>query len=431
MMQNYFQRLTRENAAEVAALHLDSAIQPFAVGIQSGQPIATETREALDRMLVRNERQKRFLSLKIWLPNGAAYYASDPALIGKNFGITDEIKGALAGQVQSKLEQHHSESAGEQQIGVPLFEVYAPVFDAGGNSVIAVAELYLNATQVIGEITSAAREVWLVGAICFFGIFSLLSLLVQKAARTIVSQNKELDHKVSALQEQLEQNVELSRDLRASHQRFAQVTEQTLRQAGSDIHDGPVQLLALLALRFSTLKSMLKPEVKAQKLHGELSDLADTAVKDLRKIATGLVLPQFENTSLHQVIEMAIRDHEARSHTSVERDFDVCHIECPEVLKVTAYRVVQESLTNAVKHAEASGQHVSFTCQPDIDIRIMDRGKGMSGSYSHENLGLRGMQARMEAIGGRISFELRPGGGTIVHAHLDGARLPELTGHNS
>jgi signal transduction histidine kinase len=428
LLQSYFTRAAIDNAAAVVALQLDRDVSAHVDDFATDKPLLPATLAALDRISKAARGNPRVLSLKVWRANGDVIYATRPELIGKNFPNEDDLGIAFTGKIEGQLDEPETENLLEQSFGVPLFEIYAPVRRASDNKIVAVSEAYFDGTELAKQVNDLTRKTWLSVALASLGIISVLSLLVHQAARTINRQTTALDQKVGELSSQLLQNRKLSNDLRASHQRFAHITEETLRRAGSDLHDGPVQLLALLALRLPVLKNVLKPDKGAIVAHKEMSDLASTAMRDLRKAASGLVLPQFEGMGLQEVLEMAIHDHEARSHTRVERAFDDCSIDCPEVVKVTAYRVVQESLTNAVKHAGTKGHRVEFTCTPDIDIRILDRGPGISGSFSHDSLGLRGMQARMEAIGGTLTFELRDGGGTMVCAHLAAKRLPELTG---
>jgi signal transduction histidine kinase len=424
LLHTYFSRVAIDNAAAIAAINLDGEILPYADEIASGKPLSENTLSALTWVMNTGWRKGQVLSIKIWRPNGDIIYSTQESLIGKNFPDMEDLGVALRGSVKGDLNDPEPENVFEQRFGVPLFEVYSPIRDKSNQQVIGVAEVYLDGTALQNAIRSATRDIWIVAALSAFAFSYLLSLVVRRAARTIVAQNSSLDQKVVELSAQLKHNQDLSRDLRAAHQRFANITEQSLRQAGSDIHDGPVQLLALLALRLPSLK----PKGEDSKLHADLTKLADTAMRDLRRVASGLVIPQFEGMTLHQVVEMAIHDHEIRTHTNVERAFEPCVTDCPEVVKVSAYRIVQESLTNAVKHAGGVGQCVELVCTPDIDIQIMDRGPGMRGNYNPDSLGLRGMQARMEAIGGTLSLQAREGGGTIVHAHLAGRRLPELIG---
>lgn len=90
----------------------------------------------------------------------------------------------------------------------------------------------------------------------------------------------------------------------------------------------------------------------------------------------------------------------------------------PAALQTVAYRVVQESLTNAVRHAPRAGVAVAVevTDAPALVVRVLD--DGPARAVPAEGHGLRGMRERVEAVGGRLHVGVRPGGGLAVEAVL-------------
>jgi signal transduction histidine kinase len=91
----------------------------------------------------------------------------------------------------------------------------------------------------------------------------------------------------------------------------------------------------------------------------------------------------------------------------------------PEQFETAAYYVVSEALTNAAKHAHASVVHVwAVTVEDDGDgvlrIRVTDDGRG--GAHFAGGSGLVGLKDRVEALGGTLTIESPPGGGTALHA---------------
>ncbi|MET9877040.1 histidine kinase [Actinacidiphila glaucinigra] len=91
----------------------------------------------------------------------------------------------------------------------------------------------------------------------------------------------------------------------------------------------------------------------------------------------------------------------------------------------TVYRIVQESLTNAARHAAAGTASVRIDCRPDaLAVRIDDDGKAVPGTAPVPGVGLLGMRERVTALGGRLRAEPRGGGGFTVHAELPVDRTP-------
>ena len=89
----------------------------------------------------------------------------------------------------------------------------------------------------------------------------------------------------------------------------------------------------------------------------------------------------------------------------------------PEAVDLTAYRVIQESLTNTAKHAHASVAEVEVAVDQGM-LRVCVRDDGRGGADSSRGSGLTGLRDRVEAIGGRISLHSPPGAGTALKIAL-------------
>ncbi|MET0417591.1 MAG: histidine kinase, partial [Actinoplanes sp.] len=91
----------------------------------------------------------------------------------------------------------------------------------------------------------------------------------------------------------------------------------------------------------------------------------------------------------------------------------------PAAVDRTAYRIVQESLTNVARHAAAATASVRVDYRPDaLAIRVDDDGAGTPDTAQTSGVGLLGMRERVTALGGRLSAEPRDEGGFTVHAEL-------------
>ncbi|MGW0754209.1 sensor histidine kinase [Streptomyces sp. NPDC002587] len=91
----------------------------------------------------------------------------------------------------------------------------------------------------------------------------------------------------------------------------------------------------------------------------------------------------------------------------------------PAAVDRTVYRIVQESLTNVARHADAATASVWIDCRPDVlAIRVDDDGKATPGSTPAPGLGLLGMRERVTALGGRLRAAPRDDGGFTVRAEL-------------
>ncbi|MGW9119865.1 sensor histidine kinase [Streptomyces sp. NPDC055663] len=97
----------------------------------------------------------------------------------------------------------------------------------------------------------------------------------------------------------------------------------------------------------------------------------------------------------------------------------------PAAVDRTVYRVVQESLTNIARHADAASASVRIDCRPDaLGIRIDDDGRAAPDAAPTPGVGLLGMRERVTALGGRLRAEPRGEGGFTVQAELPVDRTP-------
>lgn len=125
---------------------------------------------------------------------------------------------------------------------------------------------------------------------------------------------------------------------------------------------------------------------------------------------------------LHDLVSRLVQDR-AREHPQINFRFDAVNLTRTygDTIDLTIYRCVQESLTNAIRHAAATqivvtvGEAMSDASQ--LALKIEDDGRGID-TDAPRGLGLAGMEERIRALGGQFMIEPRPGGGTVVHAMI-------------
>jgi signal transduction histidine kinase len=142
----------------------------------------------------------------------------------------------------------------------------------------------------------------------------------------------------------------------------------------------------------------------------------------MRAISTGLGLPQLANLSLHETVIRAVRAHERRTGSQVELELTAGPEQAALPVKITIYRVIQEALNNAYRHAEGANQQVKMFLDGDLlAVEVSDQGPGFVVQPSAAldgHLGLAGMRERVESLGGYFSVKSEIGKGTRVMARL-------------
>lgn len=224
-----------------------------------------------------------------------------------------------------------------------------------------------------------------------------------------------------------EARIALLEHSRRLEKEIVTISERERERIGQDLHDGLCQYLAAIGCAAASLESDLERAELTDKaqLAGELRDLLQDAVTQTRNLARGLVPVETNANGLASALEEL-----ASSITRLAR-ID-CHFEQAEEVNVTdettathLFRIAQEALNNAIKHANARRITVALGADTKaITLEIRDDGVGIDKSAaSHRGMGLNILQYRAHCLGGSVRVESLPEGGTLVACSVphDGA----------
>ncbi|HEX6688038.1 MAG TPA: GAF domain-containing sensor histidine kinase [Solirubrobacterales bacterium] len=207
------------------------------------------------------------------------------------------------------------------------------------------------------------------------------------------------------------------------------VTEDRLRQSlvtaererarwARELHDSVLQQLGS---RRVTLSSALKSGDR-ERLAGAVEEaIVDIArdIDELRGLITELRPATLDQLGLVAALEdLAERvGHGAEFELALDLQLEAARVD-PE-LETVVYRLVQESLTNVVRHADASQVELQVHCGQDrLDVLVSDNGEGFDLGGEQSGFGLAGMRERVELTGGELQIESKPGIGTRVMASV-------------
>jgi signal transduction histidine kinase len=208
-------------------------------------------------------------------------------------------------------------------------------------------------------------------------------------------------------------NAENRSELTASRARVVAASDETRRRIERDLHDGIQQRLVSLALKIRMAETMTpRPWSEIQ---GALSVLADellAAVEALREISRGIHPAILSEGGLQPALKSLAR----RCALPVASDVQI-DARLDEALEVTAYYVVSEAFSNAVKYAEASTLELGVESGDDY-LTLSIRDNGVGGADPSRGSGLIGLTDRVEALGGTISIISPLGGGTALLVQL-------------
>lgn len=197
-----------------------------------------------------------------------------------------------------------------------------------------------------------------------------------------------------------------------------QVREQERGHLARELHDELGALLTAAKLDVARLKSRVgtQPEVAERLAH--LTETLNSGIALKRRIIEDLRPSSLANLGLTASLEILARGFSERS--GVEVTTSVEPVALDEGEQLTLYRLVQESLTNVGKHAQAKQVEISVADFPaHVEVEIRDDGKGFDPRLIRPSShGLSGMRHRVEAAGGRLTVSAAPGAGTRIVAVL-------------
>jgi PAS domain S-box-containing protein len=189
-----------------------------------------------------------------------------------------------------------------------------------------------------------------------------------------------------------------------------------------DLHDDLLQSLSAVKVDIATaeLRSAGDPDRARETLERSREELT-RAIESARRLVTGLRARELEGRDLVEALEALVAEADRRHAASFSfrcdaRDLGTLSPDATECL----YRIAQESLSNAARHAEARTVAVTLTRTPEghARLRVEDDGRGFDDAQAvrDDAFGVLGMRERDVALGGRVSIEGRPGEGTRVEA---------------
>jgi signal transduction histidine kinase len=230
----------------------------------------------------------------------------------------------------------------------------------------------------------------------------------------------ERDQLEQRIQERTHDLSQMNQQLRTLAARLVSAQEDEHRRISVELHDEAGQALTALKLMLSLMRSQAASD--GSELERQLQDaveLVGVTMDRLRVLAHDLRPPSLDNVGLNQSLLDFCQRTSIRAKMDVE--YYASHIDhLPDYVQISLYRVVQEALTNTVKHARASEARVELKCDAEgVFLSICDNGAGFSPGQSfrlgkNHGIGLIGMRERVEALGGAFELTSAPGEGTQV-----------------
>jgi signal transduction histidine kinase len=222
--------------------------------------------------------------------------------------------------------------------------------------------------------------------------------------------------------------LRLTVELQRSRERLVIAREEERRRLRRDLHDGLGPALAAQTLKVGSARAFLQYNgAAADDLLAEVERDIEITMEDLRSLINNLRPPVLDELGLVGAIRQCAAQYHsqlagvkgaervAQLHISVEVPDYLPDL--PAAVEMAAYRIVQEALTNVVRHANAQNCRIRLSLSDWLQVEVQDDGTGLA-LERHMGVGLASMRERAEELGGTCVIEPAPAGGTRMCACL-------------
>lgn len=364
--------------------------------LAAGDPAAVRQ---LDELVRQSVLRPSIVRVKVWAPDGRIVYSDEPRLIGQVFPLSEEDRGVFKRpsiRAQAEVSDVEApENAFEAGSG-KLLEVYKPVMTPSGQPLLF--EIYAEYDEVISE---RANRLWLAfGSITLVSVLALVLLLLPILWRLLGRLSRAQRQREAALAEAVEASTNERRRIAAT------------------LHDGVVQELAATSFAVSGAALRAEQEGNTQLTQSlqAASDSVRGSIGALRSLLVDIYPPSLEQTGLGGALRDLVAGLQSRD-VAVRLALPEAPFRLRQADERLVYRIAQEALRNALRHAQAANVEVSLAVGEDVVVlEVADDGRGFdaAGVLAAPPPGHFGLRLMADAVAqsrGSLSLSTAPGAG--------------------
>lgn len=190
--------------------------------------------------------------------------------------------------------------------------------------------------------------------------------------------------------------------MRELSQQLVNAQEEERKHLSRELHDHVAQVLTGLRMELGRIER-LSPALSSAV--GECKSLVDELFLTVRSLALGLRPSMLDDLGLQAALEWHVRDFMSRYPIKVDLKMAGEFDQLPETYRTCVYRVVQEALTNCVRHADAHNVSISVEAVgDDLRLSVIDDGVGLKPEHRGRGLGLIGIEERVKELHGSVTI---------------------------
>jgi two-component system NarL family sensor kinase len=384
-----------DEAARTASLIGTAVIQPVLTdGILTGDAAALDAVDDVVRERVLDDPSR--VRVKIWDRDGRIVYSDEARLIGQRFELEGEELDALAGDaVEAEVSDLKAPENRYERDRVALLEAYSGITTPGGDRLLF--ETYFRYDDVVQR----SAKLWQgFAAIALGSILLVLALLAPLLWRMLRSLDRAREQRERLLQKALDSS-----------------SDERRRIAGT-LHDGVVQELtaASFAIAASSAQARSRGETDVAATLADAAGTVRSSIGGLRSLLVDIYPPSLSTEGIASALNDLAAPLRARG-VAVELDVNV-EVPLDPSTERLVFRVAQECLQNAAKHADASTARVLLRADSSrLELTIEDDGAGFDPEERLRlprdgHFGLRVLRDLVAESGGELQVSSAPGAGT-------------------
>jgi signal transduction histidine kinase len=391
-----------KDAKRITEIVSQTTVEPnITDGLAAGRPQAIRR---FDRVIRKRVLRDPIVRVKVWTAEGRLVYSDEPRLIGASYPLAADEQGVLrTGAVDAEVtDLSRPENRFDQGLG-KLLDVYLPVHSPSGEP------LLFEAYQRYSSVSTLGDDIWLAFAPALIVALVLLELLQVPLASSMAKRiRKGQDEREALLQ------------------RAIDASAMERRRVARDLHDGPVQSLAGASFSLEAAADRIGAEAEADdetvRTLRQGAARSREALRELRRAMVEIHPPNLQDGGLEGALDDLLSP---LSDTGIESD-----VEVPPKLSIepgteaVMFRVAQEAIRNAVKHAAPSRVSVRVAAENGhTSLTIEDDGRGFAPEDARQraeqdHVGLQLMRELVRDAGGEMQVESGRGRGTSIRVDM-------------
>ena len=264
-----------------------------------------------------------------------------------------------------------------------------------------IYQLYTNEEQLEALILNMATNITV--------MFCLITLFVFLLVNALMSQYRSRQE-LALVNDRLREYALLIEDRAMLQER---------NRIAREIHDSLGHSLTAQNIQLANAKMYLRSNLdRTEKFIAEAKKLGSHALQEVRHSVATLRSDPLQGKLLSVAIAELVIDLEYRTEITFDYQSDTTYRFSPEIT-TTVYRIVQEALTNMIKHSQATKVQISLKLIANqLEVKVKDNGKGFEIQENTTGFGIQGMRERTQALGGKFSLVSMPGNGCQIIAKI-------------